>query len=277
MADEKNDICAYSVRLKCQRPAVAGREYCIFHDSDPNKDVQVFQESLEAELGIKGKLNFEGFRFPEDFKIDFFQGRSLPEITLADAVFRNTVSFNSCLFQSDADFSFTEFTDKVTFAKAIFSKDHEAKFFLTRFPEAMFIETDFQGRTDFGGARFLKTAYFSGTHFSDVSFLAADFRDTAWFNPLRNTRISVFLSKAHFNNTFFAKNAYFQETDFIGQAKFLSATFEETADFSDASFLAEDLETDFSRTKFNGFTSFENVSFCGRSRFEVESLYCCKF
>ena len=191
--------------VQCPEEIWSGsEEYCIFHDSSPDKDVKLFEEKLKEKLGRKD-YSFVGYFFPE--KVDLTERR-----------FEENADFTGAVFRKDADFRRTTFR-KTHFIAASFQKDasftgatfHKDVYFSgAAFQYAYFIEASFKKEADFKGATFQK-ADFSGVNFQKANFLQSTFRYVSFlganiernleFTPKKVKRLDLqyaqFLFKGH--------------------------------------------------------------------------------
>jgi uncharacterized protein YjbI with pentapeptide repeats len=199
------------VEKHCQNEIWEGSsEYCIFHDSSPKKDVELFKEKLDEQIQYETeKHNFKGYSFPGnwdfsdqefEFEIDAtFEKASFQNAYFGGAKFRANIDFSEAIFQGTSDFEGGIFQD-ADFSEAIFQ---DADFSRATFQDADFTGAIFQD-ADFTGAIFQGTADFNGTTFQgSTTFYKATFQGTAHFNG------------ATFQDADFT-DAIFQDADFTG-------------------------------------------------------------
>ncbi|MGD2250954.1 MAG: pentapeptide repeat-containing protein [Candidatus Methanofastidiosia archaeon] len=234
-------------------------EYCIFHDSSPDKDVDLFKENLEEQMESEtDKHNFIGYYFPKNwdfsghkFEIDVdFRGTTFQGANFSEATFQGRADFSGAIFQN-ANFW------RSTFQNTIFKG--------ATFQDTNFGAAAFRGTGNFWGTEFQGYTNFWGTEFQDVVFTEATFQNP-YFEEAK------FWGNVHFIEATF-KKATFLGATFQSKANFWEATFEE-ATFLGATFqgygvfgMATFQDANFRRTKFQGKANFWGTEF-QRAKFE---------
>ena len=153
-------------------------EFCIFHDSSPDKDRDLFIEKLREQMESENeKHSFIGYVFPEDW--DYFKNYE----------FKINTCFEKSIFQENAYFTKATFQGKVYFKEATFQGN-------VYFKEATFQDADFKGATFQGYANFI------GTKFKDADFYGAIFQNVDFMGVI-------------FQNVNFTIATFYQESNFI--------------------------------------------------------------
>jgi uncharacterized protein YjbI with pentapeptide repeats len=218
----------------CGLGSIPGKDLCILHCHNSNKDHREFAEAL-AEHRKKNGDNFRHFVFPgpSDF---------------SGATFDTEVDFYDATFTVLANFSNATFTKRANFLLAKFDTTAAADFAYAKFNDgAHFTNVNFRS-----GARFPGVEFTGLVDFSDGKFAKqADF-STAKFNGPVGFCETIFC-EAKFESTGFTNEVDFFLATFAARANFFRARFADGADFSGASFAHG---ADFSHSMFLGITLF---------------------
>ena len=183
-------------QYKCTEPVGLGNgSLCILHDPDTEKDVDLFDETLNAKI--------DNQEIDESICVVDLSGVVFP----AEADFRGQVFRSGLAAHPDAAISKgMEFKKIIRFAEAQFTKG--AWFTAVRFAGANFNDAQFGGRAHFDSAEFASHAAFIRANFAD----GARFSD-ATFVGHANFRSAKFASKVIFRDTVFV-----EDVDFVGTA-----------------------------------------------------------
>ncbi len=187
---------------------------CILHDPDPNKDVDLFNETLEKKIQqIEKNPSIEeiilaGVVFPATNPLK-------DEASLRGMSFRKAVDFSSVKFRGFANFEGTQFGDRAVFS-------------FTKFDRGVaFDKAEFVGRAVFDHTEFSSQAYFRGVRFArEAHFESVKFRGFAAFPS------AEFEGNTDFSNADFGEDAQFVRSKFQSGGTFSGAQFRAGANFS---------------------------------------------
>ncbi|MBW1991155.1 MAG: pentapeptide repeat-containing protein [Deltaproteobacteria bacterium] len=181
---------------------------CILHSLKPEKDKQLFDQTLQQQLA-RQDFDFRGVFFPGP--VSFAQWKFQQPANFQRAYFAGWVDFREAEFTATADFSYARFAREANFAKAAFrgpvrfSRSElyaEADFREVCFgDEALFQQINAASRAPFQA--FFQNIHlepqarlsFQDTSLEQVSFLGTDMRQVAFYNvhwPVRRGRRMVF-------------------------------------------------------------------------------------
>ncbi len=249
----------------CGRPLHNGGETCICHSDDPNKDIRLFQQELDALLSniATRVFDFTSFVFPESgYRLPSSYGKA---VAFDYATFLGEARFRNVQFLGEARFIGTRFLDLAVFDVVRF--DGSSVFFAgARFQNmAGFSAARFKGRTIFNGAKFRGSEqnFEYATFHDEARFSATKFRGFTRFN------FAKFLNEAVFAGSEFEDHAIFKKVEFYGKVDFWGTKFrgkENTADFSSAEFKSE---VDFSGAKLEGLAVFQSAEFQSNADFSA--------
>lgn len=199
MESESKPQCQYESDLDplyvCKEPAQLGKDFCIFHDPDPEKDVQEFDQKLEEQLdgeGANPKYIFIGYQFPKEFNYwpEALKRKTFVEYaSFSEARFRGTADFVGANFKEDVDFKNTHFVEEANFFRVRFSE--KVDFFEAKFHE--------KGNTRFWNAEFKGNAFFWLTLFLGN----VDFSDSIFAGELTSFEKTIFSKTANFSGVRF--------------------------------------------------------------------------
>lgn len=167
------------------------KKYCILHDTNENKNIELFNGVLTAYKKIvttsKRDMIFNEVHFPVSFELKdaivenrliFNESIFYGDIELSKKSFKKKVTFRHCIIKGIANFNFSNFLDEadfgqskfinqVTFKNAIF--DNSVGFWKTEFhSHTVFVRTRFREHAVFMTSTFPLSPYyirFMNTHF----------------------------------------------------------------------------------------------------------------
>lgn len=174
----------------CELASQPDNEFCILHNPDPDKDKELFQQTLDAELRRQEES-------AEVEEIDLSGVHFVTPFEWIEKHVRKRITFDNANFHQGASFWKTEFHQNVMFESAKFHQD--AHFDYAKFhQDAWFYNAEFHRYAWFLNAKFHQLASFDNTEFH---------RD-AWFED------TEFQQDALFFNASFERNATFLNTEF---------------------------------------------------------------
>jgi len=223
---------------KCTHEVLPGKEYCIFHLKDDEKDIDEFNVGIKQILEINDGdiINFNGFYFPPG-TINFYNKTFNKKIDFKNVIFLGNADFRSTNFLDEVDFRYAKFFGNVDFTGAEISGESDFKW-VNFSKNANFYETKFLKKSSFSRAKFLEYTNFNGTEFLDVDFICTKFLGDTYFNN------SIF-SHVMFSFADFTRKLYFIPKK-SGVINFLYTFFSEDvkikADLSQSFFLGSNIE-----------------------------------
>lgn len=297
---EKTAIIRRLPKYECPHEAIPGRDYCIFHDEEYQRNHPEIYVELERKFfeEIKEKV--------ENNEPIICIGYTLPRVVLDSEETKkffgtdefNLVVFDKCKFDTlvfsgikiktahfkGVKFGNVDFSD-VAFENAYFTaaKFHgnsvfrgaefksvlfdglvefrgEVDFIGCNFDYVSFGDAFFHEYACFAGARF-KRAYFTSTKFNLVDFSTEDVIWKAKFEELANFENAIFFEKANFKGVEFSGDANFSGAEF-NEANFSGAIFKGSSYFGNTTFKGE---ANFESTNFNT-AHFVGAKFVGNLR-----------
>ena len=228
----------YLPEYKCHEPPLAGKDWCILHSEEEDKDIVEFTRKVNERMAAPEKIDLKGCYFPEKFPAGYFRGRAFnkpvdfseatfsEEVDFSRATFSQEAHFSEATFSQRADFNFAKFSQGADFGGAKFS---QANFMGAKFSQAYFIRATFSQEVDFNGATFSQLANFMGTTFSQANFIAATFSQRAYFIAATFSQEAVFCFAR-----FEGETIRFQDVD-LSNASFLHSNIDKV-DFRYCSF-----------------------------------------
>ncbi len=224
----------------CSNPALPGKDFCILHLPDENKDEEQFRKAFEEELrrqeGAKRlDLDLEHIVIPIPFVLRDVAWDGLHGIAATGTHFIASADFHGYHFKSPVGFQMARFSDNAIFANCKFDA------------EAQFNCMEFKASADFSAATFFDKACFRSTRFGEASFPGATFCTEADFG----------------HNSFYGKAIFF-ECDFKQKAYFWNCSFEDWTDFDQARFCSY---ASFFKARFHKKPSFNKTVFLAKVNF----------
>ena len=273
--------CQYQLlEYKCGLNSPPDNDLCILHNPDPEKDKELFEQTLNSELSRQEEsddveeVDLSGVHFVtrvnwgvpstgnrQDSFISLLHQRSMA-LSIPDRAalgggkqFRKRVTFENAQFHQPPSFDHAEFHQDAAFGGVTFHQG--ASFESTAFRQNVrFWLAEFHGDNTWG-------AHFGGAEFSrDASFGSVNFHSRAYFGDAKSHQDAEFLDVE------FHQDASFYRVEFRGRAFFSSAEFHRDAMFGAVKFYRN---LWFDGVKFNQDASFfvvemdpfRNVSFRG--------------
>ena len=224
------DVCGFQ--------ALGGKDKCILHTDDPNKDVSEFEGAFQLKLR-HSDLDFRWVVFPLGFELmgspigaDFESIVSGNAVDFTGATFEGNVSFAYLTFGSETEFEKTTFQGIANFQSSTFEK------------KVNLLDSTFEKRVDFRGATFEGGALFNRAIFKGrAGFNRATFEDVSKcesneFEPPVSFYKATFEDNSYFGATEFYSEVVFWASNFKGEAFFQNTVFGDGAEFAGAIFEA---------------------------------------
>ena len=269
MTKDNISTCSYSweewdkkikdfVIKNCKEKSLKNSDYCIFHDPNPDKDLNFFNKKIEEQCKRKD-FNFIGYHFPRKWR---FVNEKFEEYTDFRSAKFYDVNFYGNIFHKGTTFKLVNFFGKVNFRHAYFhgqSNFKGSKFFGDAdFSEATFNYVDFVEATFCKNANFKGSKFFGDADFSEATFNYVDFVE-ATFCKNANFKGSKFFGDADFNGTTF-QNLIMNRTVFKENLELIPNKINELDLRYSKVFFMGTIKTDLKMTKFYG-SFIKNVSF----------------
>lgn len=191
---------------RCQIPMMGGvpcgrelynEERCIFHSQKSNKDVELFQRTLDEMFNDKSLVvcDFSRFIFPKgvlfpkeiNSYIFFIEVTFQDRVNFSRTIFQKYTQFEDTVFKEESLFEGTIFQDVTSFARSTFQDFANFKgttfkgdtdFFLTVFQKhALFKLAVFKGKSNFENVNFQNIVDFENAIFEDALMIKEDIHD----------------------------------------------------------------------------------------------------